>query len=663
MIGQKLTIILLLSVTTLPLSARAESHTQKTLPQSGAGQNAQPAYDAHSALRNTASSPMPAVATVITAAEIKEHRYQSVAEALQYAPGITVTPGSFNTGHQVVRIDGDDRVAVFIDGRKQNLESGFADGRTTYDLDLTPPVSIIDRIEVIRGAAGDSFLSMEAPGGVINILTKKGGRHKFSFEGARGTHDAWRWDTYLAGSGKGWSWSAAGGRSDQGPLHYKSVDGKNETMPNSRRNRREMYYRLDRQLTDHSSLNFSYGHFSNDTGLWYSRYFKDNYGPYQDYNYEKLANNVSLTYNYKEDKEVPAYISLYHNYNQGDTYRPVGTKEQYLLPSYSRWKTATDGLDWRDGWRIGKHRMLTAGLTVRHTSVENDANYDVSADPLDEANRSYGKNYAKSMTTTSFFLKSSRRFKKLFYSDTERFTHNSLFGNKYLSSQIVEYHPDDNTSFYGTLQKIYAVPTLDELYYDNAKIQGNPSLKPEKGWKVTGGLRHRFSQKVAGDFSGFLTYTKNPILWSENAGKWRPFNGEGSHRQGLRFSLTDSFSDKYSGNVSYTFTHSKTKWGAEDPAYTEDVAPHLLQAALRYKDARWANNLLVTAGLGRDSQWYSGDYFLMDANINYTFNQHWSAYLKLRNLLNADYEILGSSHYGEFPGSGRTMLLGVTYNY
>ena len=203
MIGQKLTAILLLTSTALPLSAQAENTTEKMLPQRSAGQSTQNEYEAHSAIRNTAIAPIPAVATVITGAEMKEHRYQSVAEALQYAPGVTVTPGSFNTGHPVVRIDGDDRVAVFIDGRKQNLESGFTDGRATYDLDLTPPVSIIDRIEVIHGAAGDIFWSAETPGGVINIITKKGQQHRFSFEGARGTHNAWRWDTCLEGSGKG----------------------------------------------------------------------------------------------------------------------------------------------------------------------------------------------------------------------------------------------------------------------------------------------------------------------------------------------------------------------------------------------------------------------------------------------------------------------------
>ena len=65
---------------------------------------------------------------------------------------------------------------------------------------------------------------------------------------------------------------------------YKDSDGKTHELPNSDNNRREMNYRIDKKLTDNSSLTFDYGHLSNDTGTWFSRY-----NP-QDYNYEKLIN-------------------------------------------------------------------------------------------------------------------------------------------------------------------------------------------------------------------------------------------------------------------------------------------------------------------------------------------------------------------------------------
>jgi len=647
MFSKKLTAAVLSAciATTLPIYAKTVNTTDPT--------------DAHSAVTNTSLLPTPASTTIITAEDMESNHYESVAEALSYAPGVTVTPGSVNTSHQVVRIDGDDRVAVFIDGRKQNLESGFSDGRATYDLDMTPPVMAISRIEILHGAVGDKFLNYDTPGGVINIITKKGRDHNFKFEAARGPYDAWRWETQLEGSGKGWSWVAAGGRSNLEELRYKNTDGNKETMPNSAVNRREMYYRIDRQLTKNSSLNFTYGHFSNDRGLWYSRKNPT------DYNYAKMANHLALTYNYKENTAVPGYISLYHYYNQGDTYRPTGTKDQENLLSYGRWKTTTNGIDWRDGWQINKNRAISAGLTWRHTSVDNDTNYNVAGAPADESNRSFGKNYTKSATNLTAFVKTTRKIKKLTLTSTRGITHNSRFGNHYISNSGGEYRPNSKTTFYGNIQHFYAVPTLDELYYNNQRIQGNPDLSPEKGWKASGGIRHQFSSKIHGDISGFLSYTKNPILWNYNPGtrKWRPDNYDGLHQQGIQLSVTDVFSPKYNATFSYTYTNSDTNWGDKDPSYADLVARHQLKAALQYKDKRWTNNILLTSGFGRDSTWYSGNYFVVDVNLGYKFNKHWSSYLKVHNLFNDSYESLGSRTIGDCPAYGRTALFGVVYSY
>ena len=584
--------------------------------------------DAHSAVHQSNLWQTPAFTTIITAEEMEDNHYETVAEALMYAPGVTVTPGSVNTAHQVVRIDGDDRVAVFIDGRRQNLESGFSDGRATYDLDMTPPVMAIDRIEILHGPVGDSFINYNAPGGVINIITKKGKDHTFKFEAARGPYDAWRWETQLAGSGKGWSWTATGGRSNLEELHYKSSEGNKETMPNSAVNRREMYFRVDRQLAKNKSLTFTYGHFSNDRGLWYSRLNPT------DYNYSKMANHLALTYNYKENSSSPGYVSLYHYYNQGDTYRPAGAKHQEDLLSFGRWKTKTTGIDWRDSWTIKKNRSIVAGITWRRTSVDNDTNYDVSGNPPGgELNRSFGKNYAQNMTNVTAFIRTTRQIKKLTLSGTRGITHNSGFSNHYISTSTGEYRPDKKTTFYGSIQHFYAVPTLDELYYNNQRIQGNPNLEPEKGWKASGGIRHQFNDKIFADVGGFLSYTKNPILWHYNTAtnRWRPDNYEGQHQQGLHLTVTDVFSPKYNATLSYTYTNSKTDWGDKDPSYTSLVARHQVQAALRYKDKHWSNNILLTSGFGRNSDWYSGNYFVVDLNLSYKFSKHWSSYLKVHN--------------------------------
>lgn len=654
-------ILLACSTSLLPVYAAETEKTNTAAPETQATVSVpERKADAHSAVTQTTLMQAPAFTTIILAEEMEDNHYETVAEALMYAPGVTVTPGSVNTAHQVVRIDGDDRVAVFIDGRRQNLESGFSDGRATYDLDMTPPVMAIDRIEILHGPVGDSFINYNAPGGVINIITKKGKDHTFKFEAARGPYDAWRWETQLAGSGKGWSWTATGGRSNLEELHYKSSEGNKETIPNSAVNRREMYFRVDRQLAKNKSLTFTYGHFSNDRGLWYSRLNPT------DYNYAKMANHLALTYNYKENSTSPGYVSLYHYYNQGDTYRPAGAKHQEDLLSFGRWKTKTTGIDWRDSWTIKKNRSIVAGITWRRTSVDNDTNYDVSGNPPGgELNRSFGKNYAKDMTNVTAFIRTTRQIKKLTLSGTRGITHNSGFSNHYISTSTGEYCPDKKTTFYGSIQHFYAVPTLDELYYNNQRIQGNPNLEPEKGWKASGGIRHQFNDKVFADVGGFLSYTKNPILWHYNTAinRWRPDNYEGQHQQGLHLTVTDVFSPKYNATLSYTYTNSKTDWGDKDPSYTSLVARHQVQAALRYKDKHWSNNILLTSGFGRNSDWYSGNYFVVDLNLSYKFSKHWSSYLKVHNLFNNSYEMLGSRTIGDCPAYGRTALFGVVYSY
>lgn len=101
-------------------------------------------------------------------------------------------------------------------------------------------------------------------------------------------------------------------------MKYKGTDDHTHEMPNSDNNRREMAYRIDKKLTDNTSLTFDYGHLSNDTGTWISKSYP------QDYNYEKLINHFALTYNYKENTETPAFLAIYHYYTQGDSYIPTG---------------------------------------------------------------------------------------------------------------------------------------------------------------------------------------------------------------------------------------------------------------------------------------------------------------------------------------------------
>jgi outer membrane receptor for ferrienterochelin and colicins len=117
----------------------------------------------------------PASITVITEKDLKDKRINSIADALVDVEGVDISPGAGKTGGLNIRIRGMDAEysLVLIDGRRQNstgdiTPNAFGESNNSF----IPPISAIERIEVIRGPASTLYGS-DAMGGVVNIITKK----------------------------------------------------------------------------------------------------------------------------------------------------------------------------------------------------------------------------------------------------------------------------------------------------------------------------------------------------------------------------------------------------------------------------------------------------------------------------------------------------------
>lgn len=119
----------------------------------------------------------PVAVEIISSNELKMVTSGTLAQAMEYIPGISVTR-SAKHGYNVSMMGFDsDKVLVLVDG--QRLISPTNDG---VDLDQIS-ANNIDRIEVIRGPASVLYGS-SAMGGVINIITKQidGNQTRFSYE-------------------------------------------------------------------------------------------------------------------------------------------------------------------------------------------------------------------------------------------------------------------------------------------------------------------------------------------------------------------------------------------------------------------------------------------------------------------------------------------------
>ncbi|QTP57482.1 TonB-dependent receptor [Billgrantia antri] len=116
----------------------------------------------------------PASISVVTREELEQRRFSNIAEAIADIPGVDVRSGTGKTGGLNVSIRGmpSDYTLILIDGRRQNTSgsvtpNGFGETATSF----MPPMSAIERIEVIRGPMSTLYGS-DAMGGVINIITR-----------------------------------------------------------------------------------------------------------------------------------------------------------------------------------------------------------------------------------------------------------------------------------------------------------------------------------------------------------------------------------------------------------------------------------------------------------------------------------------------------------
>lgn len=117
----------------------------------------------------------PASISVISREDLQQKRYNNLAQALGDVEGIDIGQSTGKTGGLNISIRGmpSQYTLILIDGRRQNAAgnvtpNGFGETSTSF----MPPMSAIERIEVVRGPMSTLYGS-DAMGGVVNIITRK----------------------------------------------------------------------------------------------------------------------------------------------------------------------------------------------------------------------------------------------------------------------------------------------------------------------------------------------------------------------------------------------------------------------------------------------------------------------------------------------------------
>ena len=574
----------------------------------------------------------PANVAVITAQEIEQNHYRSVSEALEHINGVVVDRAS---GEEYIRLNGDDRVVVMVDGVRLNNDQGVVNGRAGVDLRMIPSVKNIKRIEVVKGG-GSALYGSDAIGGVVNIITKRATKAQTEVDlrtGSWGTHS---YELSHAGTDGTLSWQFTAGGDRSSYMKYKGTDGKTHRMPSSDYANNSLSLRLDHRIDPRQSLMFSVQHRTIDANSYY------NFAPSS--HHDAIYNTVSASYNFKEGTGTPGYLRYYGNFKSVDF--------------SGKYDTRVQGGEYQNGWKLGKDHTVVAGLEWRTSHSTNKAN-------------GYGN---KKITNKAVYVQDTIRLgNKWSLVPGVRLDHHSKFGTHRSPKFAVNYNADKKTRVYASWGRVYKAPTADDLFYYSTwtyglmhgGTYGNPNLRPESGHTESLGISHEFDDRTYLSVDFFQSKLNDAIHWySTDGSNYYATNIAHEKKRGMEILFKKKVDAHWSYDLGYSYTHTETKDDYNHTAshYLNHInQPNGGRIGVHYDNGRWHANLLGTMASGLSEYYYGRSrYAAFELNAGYDFTEGGTIYARLRNATNQAY-----SSYSSYrnPQPARYAEVGVRYQF
>lgn len=617
--------------------------------------------------------------TKITEEDIKAQGAQTVAEALDLIPGVDVHTGG--KGQAFVNIRGFEQedVKVLIDGVPAH-ESYFG----TLDLSLIP-VDSISRITVTKGASSVLY-GANTMGGVINIITKKGGKKLVGeFTTSFGDYDT---RNYIFNHG-----AQAGDFNYWFTYGYRESDG----------------FKLSDDFDDKNR----------HTGIT-SEYNED--GGRRDLSYY-IKRNVNAKIGYEPDDETRIYLSFdYHNNERGC---PTEFNRYWAFSQWNQWHINLIGEKRFNDFFIIKAR----GFYVDHDDTLSDVSWDTEHTTAKKwfERSSYDDYSTGGEVHTQFnfgdfsilkaglnYLKDNHRQKDLLDSDCksvqkgwdqpgwqseeeyEADTYSFALENEinvieslsFVLGASYDYFnpkkaykqpvPDDIDSInpqagvvfnftddmilHASIGKKTRFPQLKELYSEHAG--GNPNLDPQKAVCYEVGADHSFAKAFKYSISCFYNDIDDMINREKIDKEWVYFNIGKASILGAETSFDLTFLDYFSLGANYTYllTRDKENNNRELP----DRPRHKVNFDFRYRSSFGFSADFQASYTQRQFEYIDDkkrkypDYFLMNIGVS----QKLTEVKGVESLLFVRVKNISDKNYDEgHPMPGRNFLAGLTLKY
>lgn len=478
--------------------------------------------------------------SVVTEDEIKHSNAKSVGEMLEDIPGVRINNDG-GQGIKRIEIRGEStfRTVVMIDGQR------IAEHKSMSGSPIMISPTDIERIEVIKGPAS-VFYGSDALGGVVNIITKKGGNKPFEADvmfGYNGSSQGTSGAVGFRGGVNGWKYRLSGGYEHNNALRTPKGHAPNSYF-DTKNLGGALSYDIDKNWTvggslDYYRFKFGSGDFAqgDDFAVDVPKWERTKVGLYgEGKNITSYLTKLRADAFYqKNKKDMVNTIKVSHPRMGTMTQKPYAYNDldQYGFSLQADWQLGDSNL-LLTGYEFNYDKLNADSITERITSgmfglilpsgVTKSSNYDgyqmnnaVFASMETTLPADFTLNYGIRYTWVKSHMKIKNKL------DNSKSEPGNTSDGKAVFNAGITWTGIDDLTLRANFSQGYKFPILQHLYIDTVMGSGsnttfsNPDLKPETSDNYEIGARwERNGFKF--DSAFFLNSAKNYIgtFWNAN---------------------------------------------------------------------------------------------------------------------------------------------------
>ena len=544
----------------------------------------------------------PAIATVITAKEIRNMGARNLLDILKRVPGIGISIAEVPVWHAIelrgIRSFDTEKILIMIDGHRIN-EAMHSSSAFFYEY---MSVESIKRVEIIRGP-GSALYGENAFVAVINIITKDTEDIKgFQVTAGGGSFDTQHYNLLFGHEG--------GKLKISGFFDYLDSDGPSSFIKRDAAGKSGDT--LLWQEKPEAGLTITYGDFT-----LRGRYLRNKMGPfigaasalnddtvqdwgqyYADLTFKKaLTDKLDITARlYYDNVELDPFWELFSEDFAGGIYSDglIGN------PASKHRKIGGEVIT---DYSISDHLITTGAMyeNINQYEIKSLGNFDpITFAPLPSFQEIAPFNREVKRDIWALFVQDVWNIRdNISLTVGVRYDHYSDFGGTTNPRAGLVWEFMKDTSLKLLYGSAFRAPSFAELYHrNNPSLIGNPDLDPEKIKTYEVGLEHRFLEKYTARLNYFYNDITDIIVSGEKPSVLEPAvyeNRDSAKINGIEAELLFDFGNDNYGYVNYAYQHPID---GETDERLPDVPSHRINAGLNIAPWKYLNANIGLSWIG-----------------------------------------------------------------